>query len=53
VDLLGKSDLNGMKRATDAAFRLAAWLLGVRLNFQAGAVRCDEAGAGQQRPVAA
>ncbi|MCP3143264.1 hypothetical protein [Pyxidicoccus xibeiensis] len=43
VDLLGKSDLNGAKRATDAAYRLAAQLLGARLNFQAGAVRCDEA----------
>ncbi|MBZ4421254.1 hypothetical protein [Myxococcus sp. RHSTA-1-4] len=43
VDILSKSDLNGMKRATDAAYRLAAQLLGARLNFQAGAVRCDEA----------
>lgn len=43
VDLLSKSDLNGMKRATDAAYRLAAQLLGARLNFQAGAVRCDAA----------
>lgn len=43
VDILNKSDLNSGKRATDAAYRLAAQLLGARLNFQAGAVRCDAA----------
>lgn len=41
VNLLDKSDLNGFKRATDPAYRLAAQLLAARLNVQAGAPRCS------------
>lgn len=40
VNLLDKSDVNGMKRATDPAYRLAAQLLAARLNVQAGAPNC-------------
>lgn len=43
VHLLSKEDLDGNGRADDAAYRLAAQLLGALLNKQAGAVVCSEA----------
>ncbi|MBE9548424.1 MAG: hypothetical protein IMF09_03380 [Proteobacteria bacterium] len=42
VNLLNKSDLNGKKRANDAAYALASQFLATKLNFEAGAGQCTE-----------
>jgi hypothetical protein len=43
VNILSKSDLNGVKRASDPAFNLAAQLLAAKLNQAAGAGLCPAA----------
>ncbi len=40
VAILNKTDLNGKKQSSDAAFNLAAQLLAAKLNVQAGAGAC-------------
>ena len=42
VALLNKSDLQGKKRASDPAYNLAAQLMAVELNLQAGAGTCAD-----------
>jgi len=43
VSILDKRDLDGEKRASDAAYGLAAQLLGALLNVEAGAESCTAA----------
>jgi hypothetical protein len=43
VSILNKSSLDGTKRASDAAYALAAQLLAAELNYQAGAIQCQDA----------
>jgi uncharacterized cupredoxin-like copper-binding protein len=43
VAILNKSSLDGTKRASDAAYELAAQLLAAELNYQAGAIQCQDA----------
>jgi hypothetical protein len=43
VNILSKSDLNGVKRASDPAFNMAAQLLAAFLNVEAGAGVCPAA----------
>jgi hypothetical protein len=43
VNILDKSDLNGKKKASDAAYNLATALLAAKLNFAAGAATCQAA----------
>jgi len=43
VAILNKSSLDGTKRASDAAYTLAAQLLAAELNYQAGAGQCQAA----------
>jgi hypothetical protein len=43
VNILDKSDLDGKKRANDAAYNLATALLAAQLNFAAGANTCQAA----------
>jgi hypothetical protein len=45
VNILDKSDLSGKKRASDAAYNLAAQLLAAKLSIQAGAGSCPAADA--------
>jgi hypothetical protein len=43
VAILNKSSLDSTKRASDAAYALAAQLLAAELNYQAGAIQCSDA----------
>jgi len=43
VDILNRTDLNGTKRANDAAYYLASHLLAAKANIEAGASTCPAA----------